>query len=179
MFREETNIIPLWKGNVVLREHHYLGSARRGICWQDEYGVMVLASPTSRWIPSHWIEISRWCLLGEKNAGSKQWAAVRRWIYTNKPLCTTAISYSDPSAGHTGALYRACGWLWAPTWHRLVPPPTGNGNWGTKPQAPKDRWVYHLRKDEKRTNVLKLDETYRRRFPAACYPNARWKEVYG
>ena len=36
---------------------------------------------------------------------------------------STVVSYSDPSAGHTGSLYRACNWIWAPTWLRLRPPP--------------------------------------------------------
>jgi hypothetical protein len=71
----------------------------------------------------------------------------------------TLVSYSDPSAGHTGSLYRACNWTWAPTWHRLRPPPTGNGNWGGgKSQAVKDRWVFHVaRKDPARAGLVVTD----------------------
>ena len=64
------------------------------------------------------------------------------------PRCTTIVSYSDPSVGHTGALYRACNWLWAPTWHRLQPPPTGCGSWdGKKRSSPKDAHDRHANQE--------------------------------
>ena len=91
-----------------LDANHYLGAAKRGVARSDEFGVLVLASPTSRHLPTDWLELSRWCLLGERNAGSRQWARVVRWLRENHPT-TTVISYSDPSVGHTGALYRATG----------------------------------------------------------------------
>ena len=43
-------------------------------------------------------------------------------------------------------------------WLRLRPPPTGNGDWGTGAQAVKDRWVYALRPDPKRTAVIAVDD---------------------
>ena len=144
----------------------------------DEFGVVVLLSPpTSRRLPTSWLELARWCLFGIKNGGSRQWARIRRWIPSRFPGATTVVSYSDPSQGHTGALYRASGWKWAPTWHRLCPPPSGNGDWGTGQQSPKDRWVYEIISDPERSAVLSLDETYQKRFPWAVYPEANPRAI--
>lgn len=144
----------------VLARQHYLGPAKRGFAWADKYGVMVLSAPTSRHLPhDRWLELTRWCLFGEPNAGSRQWKKVARWLKQNRPEITTVVSYSDPSVGHTGALYRACNWLWAPTWQRLRPPPTGNGSWvDGKMESVKDRWVFPLRKDPDRQEILRVKD---------------------
>lgn len=130
-----------------LQRLHYLGPVTRGFCWSDEHGVLVLAKPTSRRLPQDgtWLELVRWCLLGQKNGGSRQW---------------------DPSAGHTGALYKASNWQWKPTWHRLRPPPSGNGSWKNgQAQAVKDRWCYALRADARRDQLLAIkDESIVRRM---------------
>lgn len=162
----------------VLRSSHYLGPASRGFAWSDEFGVLILASPTSRNIPGHWLELTRWCLNGTKNGGSQQWKKVSAWLRASRPDVTTVISYSDPSVGHTGALYRACNWLWAPTWMRLRPPPTGAGRW--TPEGPegavKDRWIYVLREDPRREYVLSLkDSACERRFPDAEYREPKFR----
>lgn len=151
---------------------HYLGRSRRAaVTWSDEHGIAVLSHPASRRLPSDWLELARWCLVGERNAGSRQWASIRRWLLANRPDVTTVVSYSDPSVGHTGALYRACGWLWAPTWMVLRPPPSAGGSWdGERRQSVKDRWVDVLRSDERRAAALRLDDAaVRRRFPDAEY----------
>lgn len=160
----------------LLEERHYLGAVRRGMAWQDEFGVIVVAAPTARRVPSRWLELVRWCIVSEeKNAGSRQWAAFVRALRKIRPDVTTVISYSDPSVGHTGALYRACNWLWAPTWHRLRPPPTGNGSWvDGRPQSVKDRWVFPLRADADRTELLTVqDASILRRLPWALYSEPR------
>lgn len=157
-----------------LVEKHYLGAARLAqFAWKDEFGVAAFANPRARHLPSDWLELVRWCLRGQPNDGSRQWkrivVALRR--YTK---ATTVVSYSDPAQGHTGALYRACGWLWAPTWHRLNPPPTGNGAWSAdKPQSVKDRWVYPLRPDPTRT--AKLTNDIPERFAWARYREPTWR----
>lgn len=162
-----------------LDANHYLGATRRGIAWSDDDGVLVLASPTSRRLPSdRWLDLTRWCLLpGRPNAGSRQWAKVRAWLLAEMPHISTVVSYSDPAAGHDGALYRACGWLWAPTWHRLRPPPSGQGSWTAgKQEAVKDRWVDVLRPDADREQLLAPnDAAVARRFPEACYREPRFK----
>lgn len=157
-------IVPTKNVADFLDAHHYLGKATRGFAWSDEFGVLVLASPTSRHLPADWLELSRWCLVGERNGGSRQWATVAKWLRVNHQA-TTVVSYSDPSAGHTGALYKACNWTWAPTWQRLRPPPSGGGSWdGIKRQSVKDRWVFQLRPDPRRSTVLIVqDESLVRR----------------
>jgi len=166
-----------------LKSKHYLGPTFRGLGWSDDYGCMVLSKPTSRRLPSDgsWFELSRWCLDGDKNGGSKQWSSVRSWIISQYPSVTTVVSYSDPGAGHTGSLYRACGWLWAPTWHRLRPPPTGNGKWARavsqdgesvedEIQTTKDRWVDCLRPDDRRAEILAVnDDAIMRKSPWAQF----------
>lgn len=161
-----------------LDANHYLGRAERGWAWSDEFGVIVLANPTSRQLPSDWLEVIRWCLVGTPNGGSQQWAKVTRWLHVEYPDVSTVVSYSDPSQGHTGALYKACNWLWAPTWHRLRPPPSGNGAWpGRGPQAVKDRWVFCLRRDPRREPALQVrDDALRAKFPSAEYRDpAKWR----
>ena len=151
----------------ILNERHYLGAAKRGFAWSDEYGIVVLASPTSRHLPFDWLELTRWCLFGEPNGGSKQWARIVKHLKANHPA-TTVVSYSDPSVGHTGALYKASNWLWAPTWQRLRPPPSQGGSWdGKTRQAVKDRWVYCLKPDPRRAYVLAVkDESLQKK---GCY----------
>lgn len=141
-----------------LDAQHYLGRARRGIAWSDEFGVAVLASPTSRYLPRDWLELTRWCLVGERNGGSRQWARIVRWLKAERPAVTTVVSYSDPSVGHTGSLYRACNWRAAPTWHWFRPPPSGGGLRGGRRTAVKCRWVYPLRADGRREEVLRVKD---------------------
>lgn len=157
-------IVPVRNVAAYLDAHHYLGAARRGFAWSDEFGVLVLAAPTSRHLPGDWLELSRWCLVGTRNGGTQQWARVAAWLRANHPT-TTVVSYSDPSVGHTGALYKACNWIWAPTWQRLRPPPSGGGSWdGKTQQAVKDRWAYPIRPDSRRADVLAVnDESLRRK----------------
>ena len=160
-----------------LDANHYLGSsgARGRHVYEDNHGVIVFSGPASRRIPSDWLELSRWCI-SPGGTGSQQWAACLSWLrgFTS---ATTIISYSDPSVGHTGALYRACGWEWAPTWHVLRPPPTGAGIRGGKRQEAKHRWVYLLRPDERRQEILSLkDAALAKRFPLAGYVEPKWRQ---
>lgn len=157
----DTQLVSLAEANEFLHGRHYLGRTGRGkVCWMDEFGLAVLANPSSRRLPQRrWLELVRWCLVGTENGGSQQWARLGRWL-RNQREWTTVVSYSDPSAGHTGALYRACNWQWAPTWHRLRPPPSGNGRWtdGGKIEAVKDRWVFALSRDPERDSILAIQD---------------------
>ena len=164
-------IVPVRNTFGVLTERHYLGPTKTALfAWQDEFGVMVFGNPRSRALPTDWLELVRWCLYGEKNGGSRQWAAFTRWARQHV-RASTVVSYSDPAQGHTGALYRACNWRWAPTWHRLRPPPSGNGAWtAEKRQAVKDRWIFALADDDRRAEALRLnDESLQRSMPWAGY----------
>jgi hypothetical protein len=166
----------LYEANTLLRWHHYLGpTSRARHVFVATRGALVVAAqtwrlPAARHLPNDgtWLELSRWCLTPHagKNAGSQQHGWVRRWLTANSEA-TTLVSYSDPSAGHTGSLYRACNWTWAPTWHRLRPPPTGGGSWdGRTQQAVKDRWVFPLRADGRRAEVLSLKDAAAERLLA-------------
>lgn len=177
-------LVSLSEANDLLEKHHYLGAVKRGFALRDEFGLTVFANPTSRRMPyDTWLELTRWCLISDvNNAGSRQWARIARYLRGNKPHITTVVSYSDPSVGHTGALYRACNWRWAPTWHRLRPPPSGHGKWSDQTQSVKDRWIYPLSMDSARENLLSVnDETLRKKMPWASYrePNFRHGAVYG
>lgn len=175
---------------VCLRHNHYLGPAKRGAAWVNWAGVIVVSNPSSRRLPHDtWLELTRWCLTPHShdrpNAGSQTWAQFVRALRERMPHVTTIVSYSDPSQGHTGALYRACNWWWAPTWHRLRPPPSGNGSWQEgKTQSVKDRWVFALRRDSRRQELLCItDGGVLRRFPWARYaepggvPYSEWKKI--
>ena len=161
MVGKEAVRVPVGTVAYFLDELHYLGATRRGFAWSDEFGVLVLAKPTSRRLPQDgtWLELVRWCLEGLPNGGSQQWAKVSRCLRDEEPQVTTVVSYSDPSVGHTGALYKACNWTWAPTWHRLYPPPSGNGSWREgEPQSVKDRWVFALAPDARRDEILRVKD---------------------
>lgn len=163
--------------NQILAERHYLGPINRGWHYRDEFGVLVLANPSSRRLPQdRWLELVRWCLYGEKNGGSQQWRRVASQLRKDRPRVTTVVSYSDPAVGHTGALYRACNWLWAPTWHRLRPAPSGHGKWteGGKVESVKDRWIFRLQPDSEREALLRVqDDALRRKMPWAEYQEKR------
>lgn len=161
----------------LLSTRHYLGALGRAkATYRDDNGLLIFVQPSSRNLPTDWLELARWCIVGPKNAGSQQWAACQRFLQERFPEATTVVSYSDPSVGHTGALYRACNWLWAPTWHILRPPPTGGGSWGTdRPRSPKHRWVFLLHPDERREAVLAIKEPgLLRRFPGVSYREPVW-----
>lgn len=177
--------VPVAHTDATLGAHHYLGPTRRGLAYRDEAGLIVLAPPTGRRLPDDWLEITRWCIIDRsKNAGTRQWGRFIRALRESGTDATTIVSYSDPSAGHDGALYRACNWWWAPTWHRLRPPPTGNGSWTEgKQEAVKDRWVFPLLPDPRRPALLVAqDEAILRKWPWARYKEPggadykRWRE---
>jgi len=167
--------VPVTDVSHLLNANHYLGASRRGFALLDRSGCLVFANPSSRRLPTTgWAELVRWCILD--GIGSRQWAQAVSALRRLRPDLTTVVSYSDPSAGHTGALYRASNWLWAPTWHRLRPPPTGNGDWGTGGQSVKDRWVYCLAPDENRERILSIqDPGLMHKYPWASFKEPRWK----
>lgn len=155
----------------LLAAEHYLGPLTTGgaeLVIVGARGHHVVAAqvwrrPTSRRLPADgtWLELSRWCLTpaAGPNAGSRQHRYAVRILRDHHPHVTTLVSYSDPSAGHTGALYRACNWAWFPTWLRLRPPPGGHGAWtADEPQAVKDRWIFAVRGDPRRPSITYIDD---------------------
>lgn len=169
-------IVPVVETWSLLQSSHYLGPTKRGkFAWMDEDGCMVFANPSSRHLPKNWLELTRWCIIGGAGAGSRQWSRFSAFAKGERPE-TTVVSYSDPAQGHTGALYRACNWWWAPTWHRLRPPPSGNGSWdGVSIQSVKDRWVFLLRPDVQRKAALSIkDPSCLKDWAFASYKEPDW-----
>lgn len=172
--------VSMAEANDLLARAHYLGPLVAGgavLCVGGWAGGGLVATaiwrhPTARHLPNDgtWLELSRWCLTPAigANGGSRMHAWTVRQLRQDLPQVTTLVSYSDPSQGHTGALYRACNWQWAPTWHRLRPPPTGQGSWrpGVQ-QAVKDRWVFPLRRDDRRADVLAVKDAAAERLLAS------------
>ena len=157
------------EANPLLTRAHYLGPIRSGgrltvigAINEQVLACQVWKLPTSRHLPNDgtWLELARWCLTSQvgANAGSRMHKYAARLI-RDRECARTLVSYSDPSVGHTGSLYRACNWVWAPQWQRLRPPPTGGGTWdGVTVQAPKDRWVFHVtRTDAERARLYCTD----------------------
>lgn len=178
LFNQDSPWRPAIETARVLADNHYLGPMGRGLGYQDEAGVLTVTNPTSRSLPADWLEITRWCITDRSpNAGSRQWARFVRALRRERPEITTLISYSDPSVGHDGALYRACNWWWAPTWHRLRPPPSGNGpargrlaRLAGAVETVKDRWVFALAPDPRRAPALIMqDSGLLKRHPWALY----------
>ena len=159
----------IWEANELLAHAHYLGPLWSGgklIVVGERAGgtvaAMIWKHPTSRSLPSDgsWLELARWCLTpgAGDNAGSRMHRWSVRLVREHLPAASTLVSYSDPAQGHTGALYRACNWRWAPTWLRLRPPPSGQGDWGTGRQEVKDRWVFSVRPDSRLTDVVAIND---------------------
>jgi len=147
----------LEEANPLLSRHHYLGAIRAGgarlvvmgYTGGEAVACQVWRTPTSRRLPTDGtvLELSRWCLTpaAGEYAGSRQHRYAVKLIRDLHPEVVTLVSYSDPSQGHTGSLYRAANWQWFPTWMRLRQPPSAGGAWsnGVK-QAVKDRWAFIL-----------------------------------
>ncbi len=154
-------LVQLKLGDVAefLDQHHYLGrrSGRSAFALRNKHGVLAFSrSPQAAPLPRDWFELSRWCIVSdEDSAGTRQWAQARAWLLKNTDT-TTVVSYSDPSR-HDGALYRAAGWLWAPSGQFLL-----KGLSMAKerhPEAPyvdKVRWIYPLRPDPRRADKLTI-----------------------
>jgi len=160
----------------LLNASHYLGAkgARGRLVYSDAHGLIVFSGVASRRLPREWLELSRWCISPD-GVGSRQWAACVAWL-RGRTDATTIVSYSDPSVGHTGALYRACNWVWAPVWHVLREPPTGAGIRGGKRQRAKHRWVYLLRPHPARAGFLRVnDESLMRKIPWVEFREPTWR----
>jgi len=153
--------ISLRLANELLAKAHYLGPAMNSKgCYGGFLGTALVCcqvwrSPSARMLPQDgtWLELCRWCLTtaAGKNAGSRMMRWVRKRISLSMPHVSTLVSYSDPAHGHTGALYRASGWLNRPTHHERrwavdgVGYASGHGTWGTeRRQSPKQRWCISL-----------------------------------
>ncbi len=154
----------------LLGSAHYLGPARAGrivfACAQVEAGEIVAGMiwklPSSRRLPSDgsWADLTRWVLT--PSAGVNAGTRMHSWVVgeLRRRGVSTAITYADPAVGHTGAVYRACNYLWAPVWHELRPPPTGQGSWddGRTRSGVKRRFTFHLAQPRRVRPELLVDD---------------------
>lgn len=87
--------------NQILSSMHYLGPINRGFPYRDEFGVLVLANPSSRRLPaSRWLELVRWVLVWDEK---RRFAAVE----TSLPFSTRDATRGDDYRQLLGSLRRA------------------------------------------------------------------------
>lgn len=135
-----------------IKERHYLKSTPPGFVFVIEFmdgrtrvGAMQLGRPCSKSLDQDRIlELNRMYFVDEapKNTESQALGMMRRFVRTWYPNIRLLLSYSDPSAGHSGRIYEADGWA------RFGRTTSKSGyGWRSRPNrkddpvTPKDRWV--------------------------------------
>lgn len=135
-----------------IKARHYLKSTPPGyvavleiLHGNDRAGAAMLGRPSARSLDADRVlELTRLYLVDEapKNSESRALSMIRRFVRTWFPNIRLLLSYSDPEAGHSGAIYEADGWApFGKTGHR-----SGYG-WRSRPDrkndpvTPKQRWV--------------------------------------
>lgn len=102
-----------------IKQKHYLRSAPPGFVAALEFlegreriGGMLIGRPAARTYGEEILELTRMFFVDEapKNTESAALAMMRSWIRKWLPSIRLLISYSDPSQGHTGMIYKADGW---------------------------------------------------------------------
>ena len=135
-----------------LKERHYLRSAPPGfvhvleVCeGRERIGAMILGCPASRKIDcDRVLELNRMFLVDEapKNSESQALSLMRRHVRTWLPTIRLLVSYSDPSVGHSGAIYEADGWApFGSTGKKSGYGWRSRPNRSNDPVTPKQRWV--------------------------------------
>lgn len=77
------------------------------------YSVAIWSNPIARHLPQHsWLELRRMAIAPDapRNTGSRMLAIMRRLLRNDYPHIERIISYASASV-HTGAIYRADGWV--------------------------------------------------------------------
>jgi hypothetical protein len=97
-----------WPGVTVLT----LGIRRGTELW----GVIVFALPpreTSKRYGGETWELARLWIDDDLPQNAETWAIARaiRYIKANHPIVKVLVSYADPSAGHSGTIYKAANWI--------------------------------------------------------------------
>ena len=98
-----------WPGVVVLT----LGM------WHGPFivGVIVFALPPRETMKRYKVslawELARLYVMDSEPFNSETWFMSRaiKFVRSNHPAVEALVSYADPSAGHTGVIYRAANWL--------------------------------------------------------------------
>ena len=120
--------IPHSVAGQICRGHHYLGTYPGGtvlafgifVC-DKLVGVAVLGvgPPNGHRLfrdarREQVLCLARFCLddLLPRNSESRSLAVILRYLRKRQSTVKAVIAYSDPSVGHTGGIYRACGFLY-------------------------------------------------------------------
>lgn len=77
------------------------------------YAVAIWSNPVARLLPQkEWLELRRLAIAPDapRNTASRMLAVMARLIHKSRPWVTTLVSYQDCEV-HTGAIYRAAGWV--------------------------------------------------------------------
>ena len=102
-----------------IKRSHYLESAPPGYVAALEFlegkeriGGMLLGRPAARTYGEEILELTRMYFVDSapKNTESAALAMMRAFVRKWFPSIRLLISYSDPSQGHTGGIYKADGW---------------------------------------------------------------------
>ena len=102
-----------------VKQFHYLQSAPPGFVVALEFlegkgriGAMLLGRPVARMYGEEIFELTRRYFIDSapKNTESAALAMMRAFVRKWFPSIRLILSYSDPSQGHTGAIYKADGW---------------------------------------------------------------------
>lgn len=77
----------------------------------EPYGGALWNNPSSRMLPSEWLELRRLAVPDYAPPHTASWmlGAMRRWIRTNLPAVPRLLSYQDTEV-HKGTIYKAAGW---------------------------------------------------------------------
>lgn len=121
------------------------------------YATAIWTNPVARLLPQkEWLELRRLAIAPDapKYLATRMLSKMQKAIYAKFPEITTLVSYQDLDV-HKGTIYKAGNWtadnVWAGgSWSRPNLKWT-SGNAMTRPDlnkatGPKQRWIYHLRK---------------------------------
>ena len=80
-------------------------------------GTMIFALPPRETAKRYSVvccwELARLYLIDEEPKNTESWFISQgiKWIKRNRPQVEALVSYADPSAGHSGIIYRASNWI--------------------------------------------------------------------
>lgn len=80
-------------------------------------GVVVFALPPRETAKRYRVtccwELARLYLIDEEPKNTESWfiSQAIRWVKKNRPEVEALVSYADPSANHSGIIYRAANWI--------------------------------------------------------------------
>lgn len=125
------------------------------------YGVALWSNPTSRTLPSQWLELRRLAVSPDapKYTATRMLGLMRRWFLKHHPEHEKLISYQDTDV-HEGTIYKAANWTLAYTGTRgasktdrsSIHIPRNPINGSEVDASPKARWEIPLKPTKQNEN---------------------------